>query len=207
VKLRRIATVAVAATLAATGLTACRTNVGVAARVQGSTITESDVNTYLDPKGVASDVAAQAQSQNQTVSPRSEVLLWLIREQVFEKTLKRLNIPVSDGRLAAQHDDAGSALLQTQLAGAALDRQVEQELARIGIKKKFRAQVLRAQELELLLIKQRQMTEESQLTAAVKPAATKVSVGARYGKWDVKSLSLSSDPVLPSFVVPADSGA
>lgn len=206
-KRRRIVTTVLAATLAVTGLAGCRTNVGVAARVQGSTISESDVNKYLSAKGVASDVAAQAQSQNQTVSPRSEVLLWLIREQVFAKTLQRLNIPVSDGVLAAEHDDAGSALLQTQLSGAALDRRVEQELDRIGISRNFRDRILRTQELELLLIKRKNMTQQSQLTAAVKPTATRVSVGARYGRWDVQSLSLNSDPVLPSFVVPADSGA
>lgn len=197
---RRIAATVLAAALAAAGLAGCRTNVGVAARVDGHRISESDVNQYLRPQGVASDVAAA--SQGRPVSPRSIVLLWLIREQVFRQSLDRLKVNVTDGELAAQHDRAGSLLLGAQLSGSDLDSRIAQRLVRTGIKASFRDRLLRAEELEILLVEKRKIATEAQLAAAVRPTATRVSVSPRYGAWDSAGLQLGQDPVLPSFVVP-----
>jgi len=195
---RRIVPVLVAAALAATLLAGCKSNVGVAARVNGASISESDVNKYVSPKGVASAVAAQAAGQ--TVSPRAEILHFLIQEQVFERTLQHLNIRPSAGELAAQHDQAASTLLQTQLTGADLDRTLDRQLPRSGVRASFRNTFLRVQELEYLLITKRKLTQFSQLVAIVRRAGIKVSVSPRYGTWDAANLQLNGKSPLPSFV-------
>ena len=195
---RRIVPALVAAALATTLLAGCKSNVGVAARVDGATISESDVNKYVSPKGVASAVAAQA--GDQTVSPRAEILHFLIQEQVFERTLRSLNVRPSAGELAAQHDAAASTLLQTQLTGADLDRTLDRQLPRSGVRAAFRNTFLRVQELEYLLITKRKLTQFSQLVAIVRQAGIKVSVSPRYGTWDAANLQLNGKSPLPSFV-------
>ena len=195
---RRIVAAFVAAALATTLLAGCKSNVGVAARVDGTTISESDVNKYLNPKGVASEVAAQSGAQ--TVSPRAEILHFLVQEQVFERTLRSLNIRPTAGDLAAQHDAAASTLLQTQLTGADLDRALDRQLPRSGVRASFRNTFLRVQELEYLLISKRNLTQFSQLVALVRKAGVKVSVSPRYGSWDAANLQLNNKSPLPSFV-------
>ena len=195
---RRIVPALVAAALATTLLAGCKSNVGVAARVDGKSISESDVNKYVSPNGVASEVAAQA--GDQPVSPRAEVLNFLIQERVFEQTLRSLNIRPSAGELAAQHDAAASTLLQTQLAGADLDRAVDKGLPRSAIRASFRATFLRVYELEYLLITKRKLTQISELVALVRKAGIEVTVSPRYGTWDAAHLTVSSVSPLPSFV-------
>jgi len=195
---RRIVPALVAAALATTLLAGCKSNVGVAARVDGKSISESDVNKYVSPNGVASEVAAQA--GDQPVSPRAEVLNFLIQERVFEQTLRSLNIRPSAGELAAQHDAAASTLLQTQLAGDDLDRTLDKQLPRSGVRASFRDTFLRVQELEYLLITKRKLTQISELVALVRKAGIEVTVSPRYGTWDAAHLTVSSVSPLPSFV-------
>lgn len=197
---RRIVPAVAAAALAATLLAGCQTNVGSAARVDGTRISESDVNQYVDPKGVPADVQSQAASQNVRVAPRSTVLSFLIMEQVFSKTLERNNIRVTDGELAALHDEAGSQLLQAQLSGSSLDSRLEKALSRFAIKPAFAARVLRTRELELVLEQKKNVASQSALVALLKPVASRVSVTPRYGTWDAQQLALNNEPVLPSFV-------
>lgn len=195
---RRIVAALAAATLAATLLAGCQSNVGVAARVGGTTISESDVNKYLSPNGVASDVAAQA--GDQTVAPRSEILHFLIQQRLFERTLRHLGIRPTPGDLAALHDEAAATLLQTQLTGDAVDRTLDKQLPRSGIKASFRPTFLRVQELEYLLIKTRRLTQFSELLKLVRQAHLPVSVSPRYGTWDEANLQLNGKSPLPSFV-------
>jgi hypothetical protein len=198
---RRILTTALAASIAVAGLAGCQSNVGVAARVGGSTISESDVSQYLTGSGVDAQLAQQAQSQGQKISPRSQVLSILVQQRVFEKTLEHLNLKPTEGALAAQHDASASLLLQTQLSGSALDKALDQQLPKSGIKKIFRQTFLRTQELEYTLISKRRLTQMAELLKLVKQAGLKVSVSPRYGSWDANSLTLTNEPVLPSFLV------
>jgi hypothetical protein len=195
---RRIVPALVAAALAVTVLAGCKSNVGVAARVSGTTISESDVNKYVSPKGVASSAAAQG--GDQAPSPRSEILHFLIQEQVFQKTLRHQGIRPSAGDLAAQHDAAAATLLNTQLTGADLDKTLDRQLPRSGVRASFRNTFLRVQELEYLLIKNGRLTQFSQLLALVRKAGIKVSVSPRYGSWDEANLQLKGTSPLPSFV-------
>jgi SurA N-terminal domain len=194
---RRFLITAVAASLAVAGLAGCRTNVGVAARVDGHRITESDVNRYLAPSGVDKQVADQATSQGgQVPAPRSQVLQVLIQEQLFRRVLADQGIRPSEGDLAKVHDESAAAVLQTDLRGIALDTALDKRLPAFGIKKSFRPALLRTQELEFLFVKKAGGKAQSQLTKA----NISVSVSPRYGAWDPKTLTLGNDAVLPSFV-------
>jgi len=185
--------------LAAGLLAGCKSNVGLAARVGNSSISESDVNAYLNPAGVASDAAQQSGSQ--PPPPRTQILHYMIQERVFEQTLRHVGIRPTAADLAAEHDAAASTLLQTQLAGARLDQELDRQLPRAGIKRSFRSTFLRVQELEYLLIVRRKLTEAAQLVALVHQAKIRVSVSPRYGTWNAQQLGLDNTGApLPSFV-------
>jgi hypothetical protein len=200
VRVRRLAAVAVATLLGIAGLAGCRTNVGVAAIVGSHHITESDVNGYITPKGVDPSVAANAAGQGQIVSPRSQVLQYLIQEQVFQQTLASFGPVPSAGRLAAMHDAAASTLLQTQLAGDALDKAVRTGLPTSGISAKFTATFLRVQELEYAIITAKRLQQLPELLALIKKAHVRVSVSARYGTWDPAKLGLDAKVPVPSYL-------
>jgi SurA-like protein len=194
---RRFLITALAASLAVAGLAGCRTNVGVAARVDGHRITESDVNAYLAPGGVDKQVVADATAQgSQVPAPRSQVLQVLIQEQLFRKVLKLRGIRPSAADLAKVHDESAAAVLRTELRGAALDAALDKRLPAFGIKKSFRPLLLRTQALEYLFVKAAGDKAQAELTKA----DVSVSVSPRYGAWDPKTLQLGNDPVLPSFV-------
>jgi hypothetical protein len=200
VRLRTLAALVLAA-LAMLGLAGCRTNVGIAATVNGHRITESEVNKYLTPSGTDASLAANARQQGQTVpSPRSQILQYLIQQQVFEHTLASFTKVPSAGELAGLHDQAASVLLQTDLAGDELDSRIRQGLPKSGISAKFTPVFLRVQELEYAIIQAKQLTRQAQLLALVKRAGVKVSVGARYGTWAPATLSVTAGAVTPSFL-------
>ncbi len=190
-----------AAVVAMAGLAGCRTNVGTAATVDGQRITESDVNDFVNPAGVAPSVVANAQQNKQTVtSPRSVVLQYLIDEQVFERTLAYLGKVPSEGELAALHDQAASVLLQTSLKGRELDKRIRQGLPPSGISAKLAPVFMRVQELEYAIIGAKQLTQISELVALVKKAGVQVSVSARYGQWDASKLRLDAGVATPGYL-------
>jgi phosphoglycolate phosphatase-like HAD superfamily hydrolase len=208
VRLRTLSAV-LAVVLAGAGLAGCRTNVGTAATVNGHRITDSDVNKYVTPGGPNSTVAANASKSNQVVSPRSQVLQFLIQEQVFTRTLASFGKVPTDAQLAASHDEAASVLLQTQLTGAALDKAIRKGLPESGIEAKFVKVYLRVQELEYSIIQRKQLTQLPELLALVKKAGVHVGVSARYGKWNPSSLGLDGKAAVPSYltVQPGAGGA
>jgi hypothetical protein len=185
----------VAAVLAVAGLAGCRTNVGTAARVNDSRITESDVNDYIIPGG--------SQNNGQTVPPRTLVLEFLVQEQIFEQTLRYLakdhKLP-SEGALASYHDAAASVLFQTQLTGRQLDAAIAKGLPKSGVRASFAATYLRASELEYLVIKSQKLNQLSDLVAVVKKAGVHVTVSPRYGTWHVASLSIDGTAPTPGYL-------
>jgi hypothetical protein len=195
---RRILISALAATLAVVGLAGCRTNTGVAARVNDHAISESDVNDFLRPGGP--DKSAAARSGGQVASPRSQILTFLIQEQVFRRTLASIGQHPSDGELAGLHDAAASLLLNTQLTGADLDNELRRQLPISGIKADFADIFLRVQELEVAIINNKRLQQLPELLALIKKAGVKVSVAPRYGSWDAGQLAVDGKPAIPSFL-------
>jgi hypothetical protein len=196
----RILTVVVATTLAVAGLAGCRTNVGTAATVDGHRIGESDVNKFVTPTGPDASVVANAKQNKQVVSPRSQVLQFLIQEQVFEKTLASLGKVPTDSQLASLHDEAASVLLQTNLTGSAIDNAIRKGLPTSGIRPSFVKTYLRVQELEYAIIASRQLTQLPQLLALINKAHVSISVSPRYGTWDPKTIGLDGKAAVPSYL-------
>lgn len=199
----RILTTAVAATLAVAGLAGCRTNVGTAATVSGHKISESDVSNWVRPEGPSSAVVQNAQSSGQTVSPRSEVLQYLVQEQIFENALRKETGGVpSDGQLAALHDEAASTLLGTSLGGGELDSRLRQGLLGSGIDPSFSKVFLRVQELEYAIIVRNQLSQMNQLVALLKKSGATVRISPRYGtwSWDPTSFGLDGKVVTPDYL-------
>lgn len=194
-----LATAAVAA-LAVGGLAGCRTNVGTAATVGDHKISESDVNTYLTTAGPDASVIANARKAGQDVAPKTEVLQFLVQEQLFTRTLASTGGVPGPGQLSSSHDAAAQLLLQTQLAGAKLDEALAQGLSRTGLRKSFAQIYLRVQELEYALIKRKKLSQFSALVALVGKANISVSVSPRYGKWDPSSLQLDRKGGIPGYL-------
>lgn len=205
----RTLTAVLAAVVATAGLAGCRTNVGTAATIDGFRITDSDVNHYLTPAGPDSSVAANAGKTGQVVSPRSQVLQFLIQQQVFTQTLKSFGQVPTDAKLAALHDEAAGVLMQTELKGAALDQAIRTGLPKSGITPDFVNAYLRTQELEFAIIKSRQLTQLPELLTLIKKAHVQVSVSPRYGKWSPSTLGLDGKAAVPSYltVQPGAGGA
>lgn len=205
----RVLIAAVAATLAAGALAGCRTNLGTAASISGHRISDSAVGTWLRPEGPSSAAVAAAKAQGQTLgSPRSQVLQYLIMQQVLQQTLdKEAGGVPSDGVLASYHDQATSLLLQTNLAGSELDRRLGAGLQSSGISPGFSKVFLRVEEMEYLLIARKKLTQLPQLTALIRKAGVSVQVSPRYGKWNASQLVLDGKVATPSYLTVQPSAA
>jgi hypothetical protein len=188
----------VAAVLALAGLTACRTNVGTAATVDGQRITESDVNRYVTHAGPDKTYIAQVSQNGGSVpSPRSFVLGILLREKVFERTLASLGSVPSEGQLSSYRADATNILSSGQTSAAdSFEAAVRRGLPKLGVSSKFSSAYMRVGELEYAIVK----AKNSNVAALVKQAGIRISVSPRYGAWDPNQVFLRSGPALPSYL-------
>lgn len=179
---------AAAAVLAAATLAGCRTNVGVAARVDGHRITESDVNGYLTPNAQPVSVSETGGVQ---LPPRAFVLEQLLDERLGLKLLER--VP-AESRLTSKQLDAQ---LDRDLQGRS-EKSVAEQGGLKGYTKSFYRIVLRVREISIRLqTVQQQGGDVRQLINALK---VPVWVSPRYGKWDRSTLSIDGTGGLPSFL-------
>jgi hypothetical protein len=191
VRLRLLSAAAVL-TLAATALSGCRSNVGVAATVNGHRISESTVSDYVTEQGPTAKGRAQAAAQNTTPSPpKSIVLQYLVQERVFEEALRVNGGVPTDPQLTQRHDEATQLFLQNP-GGTAFDRTLEQALPDSGIHPSFARLYIRTLELEDVLVQKLRASSLAELAAAVDKAGVAVRVDPRYGSWRASSLSIDS---------------
>lgn len=185
-RLRAIGAVAVLA-LAMSCLTACRTNVGLAADVGGQRITESKVAGYLRPGGPDAKAHAKLKAQGETIPPARVVTLQLlINEKLYENTFKSRGGVPSAGRLASYHDK-----LAQNLTGNRVEKAIRQFLDAAGIDDSFTDVYVRFLELRVALIADTHATSEAQFDAIVRKGGGTVRVNPRYGTWNAKQLILS----------------
>jgi hypothetical protein len=187
VRLRTLGAVA-AMVLVASGLAGCRTNVGVAATIDGHRVSETQVNDYLTPsaKGVVITSGGTAGP------PRSFVVNTLVEEQLFTKLLAATpaGLP-SDGQLSS---------IQTADLGGKSIHAIATQLHVVGYTSSFEAKYISVQVLGSLLSK------ESSSGVDVNTLANKlkfpVSVNPRYGTWDRATFTVSSGSKagLPGFL-------
>jgi hypothetical protein len=182
---------AAAAALVATALLAgCRSNVGVAARVDGHRITESRLSSYITAR--SQPIPAQLAGQHHAVPPKPFVLSILINKQYYRKLL--VNTP---GGLPTQGQI--SSIVNGYLRGRTPLRALEQ-LGVHGYTAAFAQQVLVYSAMGLLL--NRRLRSGVHIGAVAKKLSFPVSVNPRYGVWKAKQHLLASGPGagLPAFL-------
>lgn len=200
VRLRKCSAVLAAVTLSMTLLAGCRTNVGTAARVGSAQISESDVNRYVTTQGPNASLVKQASAQGQDVAPKSQVLQYLIQDQLFRAALQKNGGVPSAGALSRSQNAATALLFQTQLTGSALKKALVQGLTRSGVRSSFAQRYLTVQTLEYTLIKRAQLTQFADLAKLVAKSGGTVSVSGRYGKWSSTKLQLDRGAAVPTYL-------
>ena len=186
----RFLTVAGVCAVGALVLTGCDSKVGTAAVVNGHKISETSVNNYLTP------AAKPLQSQTgASVAPRTFVLQYLIRNQVFIRALGYAKVDVTDDLL-----DGSKAAALSGSTEADLTKQV----TGVGLDSTFEPVALRYQEL-LSLVGTTYKANADQgkaANAALAKAAGDIVINPRYGSWDASTISLTdlSKTQLPSFL-------
>lgn len=192
-----------AAVLALGALAACQTKVGQAAVVGGHAISDSQVASYITRTGPSAAVISAAQQQGQTLPPpRLEAASTLIQQQLFTVALDRTGSVPTQAQLAALHDETVQRFFQSSLKGDEFDQALVKQAEQYGFTAGFAPLVVRSAELEDAYANRIKATSTSDLISALSKLAIPVSVSGRYGSWDLKSLSLSTDEQagLPSFI-------
>lgn len=190
-----IALVAAAgATLAVIGLTGCDTKVGTAAVVGGHRISDSDVSQYLTAASKPFSVQSQGGAP-ESIVPRSYTLTILIQSRLFSAALAK-----TKGGVPSEGDLSG---VERQLTQGASEKQQQQQYTKYGFEASFAAVDLRNSALEQVLAQRLGLTNDiTPLLNAVRKLHAGISVSARYGAWNAKSLSVDSAPNdgVPSFI-------
>jgi hypothetical protein len=188
VRARKLTALA-AAVLAVAGLSACRSNVGAAAVVDGHRISESDVHTYLTAQGPTGAGLANA---GPGLVPQSLALNYIVQERVFTLTLTRTagGVP-SDAALRAQHDQAATTLIGQGVTGAQYDSGVAAALSGYGLTQKLLPFVLRDLDLEYALVTRTKATAAADLARAIAAQHIGVSVNPAYGTWSASAFSVA----------------
>lgn len=202
-RLRRTLTAAALAVVAATGLSACQSKVGLAASVGAQRLTDADLSGYVQP----GTVPYTDQNTNSTVVPKVYALQNWIQGKLFASAVAHKGGAATSGELGR----ARTAELGNQTIG-----QAEAFYDRLGYTKKF-ADLIVDQTAVLVVLVERiapGITPEQAISAlqsgqagaelvkAITAAKTKVVVSSRYGSWDAKRVSLASTAGVgaPSFI-------
>lgn len=192
---RLTAAVAVlSAAVAVVGLTGCDTKIGTAAIVGGHRISDSDVSQYLTAASKPFSVQSQGGAP-ESIVPRSYTLTILIQSRLFSAALAK-----TKGGMPSEGDLSG---VEGQLTQGASDKQQQQQYTKYGFVPSFAAVDLRNSALEQVLAQRLGLTNDiTPLLNAVHKLHAGISVSARYGAWNAKSLSVDSAPDdgVPSFI-------
>ena len=192
---RRAVASAAAFVLAVCGLSACRTNVGTAATINGHRVSENAVDDYITQ-------AAQpikSSDGSASIAPKPFVVDILIERSVYPKIL-------SAAGLASPTAGQLTTLRRQYLAGASTKSAVE-KLGAVGYSAKMNTTIVDVQVYRTLLTDAQQRGTD--FTKVVGSLKFPVSVNPRYGTWDSKKLSFSADPSsgLPGFLTLQTSAA
>lgn len=191
----RTLTVPVAVVLACAGLSACRTNVGIAAKVGGHAITESQVQSYLTDKS-----EPVPSNSGGSVAPRSYVLSLLLDERVFQAFARTL-----PGGTKITQDDVDRC--RTQALGGTSVEEIGKTYVQHGYRASIAA-VIATRQTWLCLVQSAQQAGVDVQTA-LKNFHYPVSVNPRYGAWDPTQLTLRSgaNDGLPGVLAPVSASA
>jgi hypothetical protein len=207
VRFRRVLTAATLAVLAAAGLSACESKVGLAASANGHTLSHSDLSSY-----VQTGAQPYTDSNNETIVPKVYALGTWISTQLFADTIARHGGPATAGELSAA---------RTAVLGSNTEADYQKAVAKQGYTDKFADLVLDQSSMLVVLVQRLGKVDATQalsvlqsgqadsaLLKAVNDTKPQVEASTRYGEWDPTRLRMSTDPTagVPDFVIfPASS--
>jgi hypothetical protein len=180
---------ALAAVLAATLLAGCGgSNVGIAAKVNGSQISETQLANYITPKAKGINLSGKP---NDIAPPKSFVLYILIREQLYSALLRKTGGMPSQGRI--------SGLINSYVGNGTPQHAVE-ALGVHGYTPAFAQHVLRYRALGGVL--DQRVRSGVQVGAAVRSLHFPVVINPRFGAWNAKKLAIVTGPAagLPGYL-------
>lgn len=177
----RAACVALAAVLTAALLAGCGgSNVGVAAKVNGRQITESQLSSYVTPKARGINLGSQA---GNLTPPKPFALFILIRQELYRELLQKTGGVPSSGRI--------SALIASYI-GNGTPQQAVASLGVRGYTQSFAQEVLRYRALGTILDKR--VRGGADIVTAARHLHFSVVINPRYGTWDNKNMTISTAP-------------
>lgn len=180
----RLLAALLSALLIASGLSACRSNVGSAAYVGDYRISEKTISSFLTAQSkVYSDTTSTG---TQTVIPKNLVLQLLIQARVFDTALARNGGAPGPGELTKA---------RTTLLANTTEASVRAQFTQHGFTPSFEPMLVRTYTLN-------QVFQTRYTTTAVKARVFKelqaisktVRVSPRYGVWDQANFSLGTAP-------------
>jgi hypothetical protein len=176
----RAGCVAIAAVLAAVLLAGCGgSNVGIAAKVNGHQITESQLSDFVTPKAQGIDLTGQGQ----LTPPKPFVLYILISEQVYRVLLQKTGGVPSPGRV--------SALINSYVGNSTPQRAVA-SFGVHGYAPAFAQEILRYRALNSILGER--VRSGIDVRGALQHLHLPVVINPRYGTWDAKRLVIVTEP-------------
>ncbi len=189
----RTRAVAVLAAVAAltVSLSACQIKAGQAAFVDKTSISETDVASYVKvdaPPPTAGNPGAKA-----------IVVEQLVQREVLDKLADTLGSVPTDSELAGLHDSVLSTLFQTTVSGEAANAQLVVALNKAGIKASFAPIYIRNAELSSAIssfLQNASTDVKNQVQAEV--SKIDVRINPRYGTWDKDNLAV--DTYTPSWL-------
>ena len=186
----RLLSALLAAVLACAGLSACRTNIGLAANIDGHKVTETDVNSYLTRSAQPVQLT-DSSGQPGSMAPRSYVVDILIEEALFKKVA---------GLLGGHPTDAGIDAEVTQALGGASLRKAAEASGLKGFTSRFYTIWGRTRVLENDV--RNAVQGGADIRSALKKLTFPISVNPRYGSWDKKQFAFTADQNagIPAFV-------
>jgi len=187
-----VLSVLVTAVLVTGGLSACQVKVGKAAFVDNTTITENEVNRYVEPTAAAPDGSSPG--------PKTLATQELVKQVILNELAGVIGHLPSDSDLATLHDSALSTAFNAQVEGADADKQLRAAVAERGLKPNFDALFTRNAELSTAIegyLQSAGSDQQQKLRSAI--TAMKVRVNPRYGTWSTNNLALDGGAV-PSWL-------
>lgn len=177
----RVGTAVVALGLMATA-TACQSNVGAAATVDGHSIAETDVTKYVNTTGT-------------TAGTRAFIVNYLVKQKLFERALAKKGVAVNEPELRSLEVNALQSVLGVQVTTSQqADASIATGLQTLGAKADFAPVVVRGAELEYAFIVAAKITDIGSLSKATRALNIPISVSPRYGSWDAAQLELGKVP-------------
>ena len=180
--------------MAASGLSACQTNVGAAAFVGPTRISASDVNRYLAPQAALYSETG-ADGAVTTLNPKSVVLRVLIDRRIFAALF--VNTPggaPSAGALSAARNE-----VLARQGGS--DARLRQNLKASGYQPAFADVVLNyLAEFGLAESALKDVGDGAAVLAAIAKLHLSVRVNPMYGSWQAAGVTVVNGPLLPSFL-------